>query len=104
MALSIPGPASHAAVDRRNRISKEKRKDCIESVKSLLVLLRRGIRVRDIATREAFENGIAVMMVLGGSTNGVLPILALAHEAGVPLGLADFQRIGQTVPLLGNFK
>jgi len=104
MGLSIPGSASHAAVDRRNRISKEKRKDCIESVKSLLVLLRRGIRVRDIATREAFENGIAVMMVLGGSTNGVLHILALAHEAGVPLELDDFQRIGQTVPLLGNFK
>jgi dihydroxy-acid dehydratase len=104
MGLSVPGSASHAAVDRRNRVSKEKRKDCADTVGSLLLLLRRGIRVRDIATREAFENGIAVMMALGGSTNGVLHLLALAHEAGVPLALDDFQRIGQAVPLLGNFK
>jgi dihydroxy-acid dehydratase len=104
MGLSIPGSASHAAVDRRNRISREKRKDCIDSVKALLGLLLRGIRVREIATREAFENGIVVMMALGGSTNGVLHLLAMAHEAGVPLELDDFHRIGQRVPLLGNFK
>jgi dihydroxy-acid dehydratase len=104
MGLSIPGSASHAAVDRRNRISSEKRKDCIGSVQALLLLLRRGIRVREIATREAFENGIAVMMALGGSTNGVLHLLALANEARVPLELDDFHRIGQRVPLLGNFK
>ena len=104
MGLSIPGSASHAAVDRRNRISKGKRKDCIDSVQALLGLLRRGIRVREIATREAFENGIVVMMAIGGSTNGVLHLLALAHEAGVPLELDDFHRIGQKVPLLGNFK
>jgi dihydroxy-acid dehydratase len=104
MGLSIPGSASHAAVDRRNRISRDKRKDCIDSVKALHGLLRRGIRVREIATREAFENGIAVMMALGGSTNGVLHLLAMAHEAGVPLELDDFHRIGQRVPLLGNFK
>ena len=104
MGLSVPGSASHAAVDRRNRISKEKKKDCVDTVASLFLLLRRGIRVRDIATREAFENGIAVMMALGGSTNGILHLLALAHEARVPLELDDFQRIGRTVPLLGNFK
>jgi dihydroxy-acid dehydratase len=104
MGLSVPGSASHPAVDRRNRVSREKRKDCADSVASLFLLLRRGIRVRDIATREAFENGIAVMMALGGSTNGVLHLLALAHEARVPLELDDFQRIGRTVPLLGNFK
>jgi dihydroxy-acid dehydratase len=67
-------------------------------------LLDRGIRARDIATREAFENAIAVMLALGGSTNGVLHLLALAHEAKVPLELEDFQRIGKSVPLLGNFK
>jgi dihydroxy-acid dehydratase len=104
MGLSVPGSASHPAVDRRNRVSREKRKDCADSVASLFLLLRRGIRVRDIATREAFENGIAAMMALGGSTNGVLHLLALAHEARVPLELDDFQRIGRTVPLLGNFK
>jgi len=104
MGLSVPGSASHAAVDRGNRISREKRRDCVDSVQALLLLLRRGIRSRDIATREAFENGIAVMMALGGSTNGVLHILALAHEAQVPLELDDFQEIGRKVPLLGNFK
>ena len=104
MGLSVPGSASHAAVDRRNRISPEKRKDCVDSVRALLGLLDKGIRARDIATREAFENAIAVMMALGGSTNGVLHILALAHEAHVPLALDDFHRIGQRVPLLGNFK
>ena len=104
MGLSVPGSASHAAVDRANRISREKRRDCIDSVQALLLLLRRGIRSRDIATREAFENGIAAMMALGGSTNGVLHILALAHEAQVPLELDDFHKIGRKVPMLGNLK
>jgi len=104
MGMSVPGSASHPAVDRANRISGPKRKDCIASAGALVGLLRRGIRAREIATREAFENGIAVMMALGGSTNGILHILALAHEAEVPLSLDDFQRISETVPLLGNFK
>jgi dihydroxy-acid dehydratase len=104
MGFSVPGSASHAAVDRQNRISREKRADCTATAKALFLLLRRGIRAAEIATREAFENGIAVMMALGGSTNGVLHILALAHEARVPLELQDFQRIGEKVPLLGNFK
>ncbi|MBI5905515.1 MAG: dihydroxy-acid dehydratase [Deltaproteobacteria bacterium] len=104
MGLSVPGSASHAAVDRANRISREKRRDCADSARALFLLLRRGIRSRDIATREAFENGIAVMMALGGSTNGVLHLLALAHEARVPLSLDDFHGIGRKVPLLGNFK
>ncbi len=104
MGMSVPGSASHAAVDRQNRISAEKQKDCIDSVAALTGLLDRGIRARDIVTREAFENAIAVMMALGGSTNGILHILALAHEADVPLVLDDFQRISQRVPLVGNFK
>jgi dihydroxy-acid dehydratase len=104
MGMSVPGSASHAAVDRRNRISARKRKDCIDSVRALVGLLDGGIRARDIATKEAFENAITVMIALGGSTNGVLHLLALAHEAKVTLTLDDFQRIGQKVPLLGNFK
>jgi len=104
MGMSVPGSASHPAVDRRNRISPRKRKDCADSVRALTGMLERGIHAREIATREAFENGIAVMMALGGSTNGVLHILALAHEAGVPLALEDFQPIAERVPLLGNFK
>lgn len=104
MGFSVPGSASHPAVDRANRVSAKKRKDCADSARALRGLLSRGIRAREIATREAFENGIAVMMALGGSTNGVLHVLALAHEAGVPLSLDDFQRISERVPLLGNFK
>ena len=104
MGMSVPGSASHVAVDRENRISPTKRKDCVDSVVALTGLLERGIRARDIATKAAFENAIAVMMALGGSTNGVLHLLALAHEAKVPLALDDFHRIGQNVPLLGNFK
>lgn len=104
MGMSVPGSASHPAVDRRNRISARKRRDCADSARALAGLLERGIRAREIATREAFENGIAVMMALGGSTNGVLHILALAHEAGVELALEDFQRVSEKVPLLGNFK
>jgi dihydroxy-acid dehydratase len=104
LGMSVPGSASHAAVDRRNRISARKRKDCVDTVKALTGLLERGIRARDIATKEAFENAITVMLALGGSTNGVLHLLALAHEAKVDLTLDDFQRIGQKVPLLGNFK
>lgn len=104
IGMSVPGSASHPAADRANRISAQKRKDCAASAKALVGLLRRGIPAREIATREAFENGIAVMMALGGSTNGILHILALAHEAGVALSLDDFQRISERVPLLGNFK
>jgi len=104
LGMSVPGSASHPAVDRQNRISTEKRKDCLDSVRALLGLLDRGIRARDIATRGAFENAVTVMMALGGSTNGILHILALAHESDVPLSLEDFHRIGQNVPLLGNFK
>jgi dihydroxy-acid dehydratase len=104
MGMSVPGSASHPAVDRRNRVSGDKRKDCAASAGALFALLRRGIRAREIATREAFENAVAVMMALGGSTNGVLHLLALAREAGVPLSLADFDGIGRKVPLLGNLK
>ncbi len=104
MGLSVPGSAAHTAVDRQNRVSRAKRNDCAASVRALMGMLDRGLRARDIATREAFENGIAVMMALGGSTNGVLHILALAHEAGVPVALDDFDRIGSRVPLIGNFK
>ncbi len=104
MGMSVPGSASHAAVDRRNRISPEKQRDCHDTARALAGLLDRGIRSRDIVTREAFENAIVVMIALGGSTNGILHILALAHEAQVPISLDDFQRIGRNVPLLGNLK
>ena len=67
-------------------------------------MLRQGITTRDIITKESLENAIAVVMALGGSTNAVLHLLAIAHEADVDLEMEDFQRIGAKVPLLGDLK
>eukprot|EP00186_Timspurckia_oligopyrenoides_P004534 CAMPEP_0182445790 /NCGR_PEP_ID=MMETSP1172-20130603/3789_1 /TAXON_ID=708627 /ORGANISM="Timspurckia oligopyrenoides, Strain CCMP3278" /LENGTH=582 /DNA_ID=CAMNT_0024641615 /DNA_START=207 /DNA_END=1955 /DNA_ORIENTATION=- len=104
MGLSVPYSAAHTAVDQQNLISESKRRDCINSVAALFECMRAGIRVRDIATRKAFENGIVVMMALGGSTNAVLHMLAMAHEAEVDLSIDDFNKIGEKVPLIGDFK
>jgi len=103
LGMSIPGSSSNLAVDRHNQVSEDKRNDCKKTVTALFHLLERGIRVRDIMTRQAFENAIVVVMALGGSTNAVLHYLALAHEAGVELTLDDFSRVAARVPLLGNF-
>ncbi len=103
LGMSIPGSASHTAVDENGEVSEEKRQDCIDSVHALRYLLKEGIRARDIMTKKAFENAITVMMALGGSTNAVLHLLALANEARVDLSLSDFQRIAEEVPLIGNF-
>ena len=83
-----------------------KRQDgfAVESGKAVVELLRRGITTRDILTMEAFENAIAVVMALGGSTNAVLHLLAIAREADVPLTLADFNRVGDRVPHLADVK
>lgn len=104
MGMSLPYSASNLAVDKQNNISKDKRNDCINSVQALFNLLKKGIRARDIMTRNAFENAITLVFALGGSTNAVLHLLALAHEANVPLTLSDFEKVGRKVPLLGNFK
>ncbi|MBI4078754.1 MAG: dihydroxy-acid dehydratase [Candidatus Levybacteria bacterium] len=104
LGMSLPGSASHPAVDKKNQISKEKRKDCEDSVKALFNLLEKSIRARDIMTKKAFENAITVVQALGGSTNAVLHLLSLAHEAEIDLTIDDFNRIAKRVPLLGNFK
>ena len=67
-------------------------------------MLKSGIRPRDIMTKKAFENAITVVIALGGSTNAVLHLLAMAHAAGVKLTLDDFTRIGKHVPVLADFK
>ncbi len=103
MGMSITGSASHPAVDRNNHISIAKKKDCAETARVLKYMLEHNIHARDIMTKKAFENAITVVMALGGSTNAVLHILSLAHEAAVPLTIDDFQRIGARTPLLGNF-
>src|ERR1700712_2114189 len=87
MGMSLPGSASPPATDRR-RDGYARR-----SGQAVVELLRRGITARDILTKEAFENAIAVVMAFGGSTNAVLHLLAIAHEADVELSLHDFNRI-----------
>jgi len=98
MGMSLPGSAAPPATDRR-RDGFARR-----SGEAVVELLRRGITARDILTREAFENAIAVVMAFGGSTNAVLHLLAIAHEADVALSLDDFNRIGSTVPHLADVK
>ncbi|MDZ7883380.1 MAG: dihydroxy-acid dehydratase [Mycobacterium sp.] len=98
LGMSLPGSASPVAIDKR-RDEYARR-----SGEAVVELLRRGITTRDILTKEAFENAIAVVMAFGGSTNAVLHLLAIAWEAGVELTLADFTRVGQKVPHLADVK
>ncbi len=85
-------------------VSEQKHDDCRRASAAVMQLLERDIKPRDIMTREAFENAISVVIALGGSTNAVLHLLAIAREAGVPLELDDFTRIGKRVPLLADLK
>ncbi len=98
MGMSLPGSAAPPAVDRRRD------GDAHRSGEAVVELLRRGIRTRDIITRESLQNAIAVVVALGGSTNAVLHLLAIAHEAHVDLEIEDFNRIADRVPHLANVK
>ena len=98
IGMSLPGSAAPPATDRRRDGFARK------SGEAVVELLRRGITARQIMTKEAFENAIAVVMALGGSTNAVLHLLAMANEAEVELSLEDFARIGATVPHLADVK
>jgi dihydroxy-acid dehydratase len=98
LGMSLPGSAAPPATDRR-RDGYARR-----SGQAVVELLRLGITARQILTREAFENAIAVVMALGGSTNAVLHLLAIAHEARVELTLDDFTRVGRRVPHLADVK
>ena len=98
IGLSLPGSAAPPAVDRR-------RDKYAEAAGAAVInLIKQGITTRDILTKRAFENAITAVMALGGSTNAVLHLLAIAHEARVDLSLDDFHRIGSKVPLLGDLK
>src|SRR5438876_7198016 len=99
-ALGMSLPNSSA----QNAISKAKVEDCRRAGAAVVEMLRRGIRPLDILTRRAFENGIAVVIALGGSTNAVLHLLAIAHAAKVKLTLDDFTRVGKRVPVLADLK
>jgi len=98
LGMSLPGSAAPPATDRR-RDGFARR-----SGQAAVEMLRQGITARQIMTKEAFENAIAVVMAFGGSTNAVLHLLAIAHEAEVELSLADFARIGARVPHLADVK
>jgi dihydroxy-acid dehydratase len=98
IGLSLPGSAAPPAVDRRRDAY------AVKSGAAVVELIRKGITTRQILTKPAFENAITALMALGGSTNAVLHLLAIAHEAKVDLTLSDFHRIGSKVPLLGDLK
>lgn len=98
MGMSLPYSSSNPA------LSDEKKRECAEAGRAIRVLLEKNIRPRDIMTREAFENAITVIMVLGGSTNAVLHLIAMAKSVGVSVTQDDFQRISDKTPVLSDFK
>ncbi|WP_332633932.1 dihydroxy-acid dehydratase [Halalkalibacter flavus] len=98
MGMSLPGSSSNPAE------TEEKLEDCIKAGKAVMNLLNKGITPKDIMTKKAFENAITVVMALGGSTNAVLHLLALAHTVDVDLNLDDFERIRKKVPHIADLK
>lgn len=98
LGLSLPNSSAQLA------IGSEKKDDSRRAGEAALALLKAGIRPRDILTRKAFENSITVVIALGGSTNAVLHLLAMAHAANVKLSIDDFTRIGKRVPVLADLK
>ena len=98
MGMSLPGDASLTAVDPR------KTDEARRAGETVMRMLEEGIRPRDILTREAFENAITVVVAMGGSTNAVLHLMAIAREAGVSLSLEDFDRISRNTPYIADMK
>jgi len=98
LGMSLPNSSAQAA------ISKEKEKDCERAGAAVMNLIKLGLCPRDIMTKKAFENAITVVIALGGSTNAVLHLLAMAHAASVRLTIDDFSRIGKRVPVLADLK
>ena len=98
LGMSLPNSSAQAA------ISKDKAADCRNAGAAVLNLIKKNIRPRDIMTKKAFENAITVVTALGGSTNAVLHLLAMAHAMDVKLSLDDFTRIGKRVPVVGDLR
>ena len=98
LGMSLPNSSAQIA------ISQEKKDDCRRAGEAALALLKANLRPRDIMTKKAFENAITVVIALGGSTNAVLHLLAIAHTANVKLSIDDFTRIGRKVPVLADLK
>ena len=98
LGMSLPGSSSQDAV------SHDKKNDCINTGVAIETLLEKDIKPSDIMTKEAFENAITIVIALGGSTNAVLHLIAMAHAINVDLNLNDFSRIGKRVPVIANIK
>jgi len=98
LGMSLPNSSAQVA------ISQAKETDCLNAGKAVLNLLKKDIRPKDILTKKAFENAITVVTALGGSTNAILHLLAIAHASGVNLKIDDFTRVGKKVPVLADLK
>lgn len=98
LGMALPYSASNPA------LSKEKSAECVEAAKAVRVLLEKDLKPRDIMTFKAFENAITVVMVLGGSTNAVLHLIAMAKSVGIKITQEDFQRISDKTPLIADLK
>ena len=98
LGMSLPYSSSNPA------LSDEKQKECLEAGKAIRVLMEKDIKPSDIMTRKAFENAITVIMVLGGSTNAVLHLIAMAKSVDVQITQDDFQKISNRIPVLADFK
>ena len=98
LGMSLPYSSSNPA------LSEDKQKECAAAGKAIRLLLEKDIKPSDIMTRKAFENAMTVVMVLGGSTNAVLHLIAMAKSVGVKLTQEDFQKISDRIPVLADFK
>ena len=98
LGMSLPYSSSNPA------LSPEKKQECVDAGKAIRILLEKDIKPRDIMTRKAFENAITMVAVLGGSTNAVMHLIAMAHSVGVEITLKDFQDISDKTPLLADLK
>jgi dihydroxy-acid dehydratase len=98
LGMSLPYSSSNPA------LSEEKKQECHDAGKAVRILLEKDIKPRDIMTREAFENAITIVAVLGGSTNAVMHLIAMAHSVDVEITLADFQAISDKTPVLADLK
>lgn len=98
LGMSLPYSSSNPA------LSPEKKQECVDAGNAIKILLEKDIKPRDIMTRKAFENAITMVAVLGGSTNAVMHLIAIAHSVGIELTLKDFQDISDKTPLLADLK
>eukprot|EP01121_Diplochlamys_sp_Union-15-3_P018293 TRINITY_DN6634_c0_g1_i1.p1 TRINITY_DN6634_c0_g1~~TRINITY_DN6634_c0_g1_i1.p1 ORF type:complete len:576 (-),score=121.96 TRINITY_DN6634_c0_g1_i1:35-1762(-) len=102
LGMALPGTASHPAVNDKNIITEQKKKDLEQVADAIFELTKKNIKARDIMTKKAFHNSMTMIYALGGSTNGVLHLLALAHEANVDLKIDEFNEVADKIPLVAN--